>query len=269
MLRFNSPARALAIATATTLLSSRQGHLPIMKDQWQYSPENVEAAYRAQEAFIAACGFGNITGYKIGATNAGARAILKLQDPFYGVLFDKLTMKSGVTLKADSMFLRVIEPEIALQLDDDLVVRAGKPITADDVKAATGKIFPAIEIVDTPFASSWKDMGGLNLIADNGAHGLFVLGEPSTDIDAFDPLNLKVSLSVNLELKAEGKGSNVDGGAFAATAWLANTLAQRGVTLQKGQIITTGSKTVPHVAKANEAIVASFEGVGHVELNFE
>ena len=65
---------------------------------------------------------------------------------------------------------------------------------------------------------------------------------------------------------ATGTGRNVDGGAFAATAWLANMLAAKGQVLKAGDYVTTGSVTPPMPVKADERVVADFGRLGRVEL---
>ena len=261
------------VATACRILAARgrQPPEPISVEDWKFSPQTEEEAYLAQDYFVkncAALNYGNPVGFKIGATNQGARDGLKLPQPFYGVLFQGLSSRNGSTIDASRMFLRVVEPEIALELSHDIDASTG-PVDAEAVKKATARVFPAIEVVDSVFGSRWKELGGLNVIADNGAHGQWIRGEGNADPSKFDAEGVKVTLEVNGKLEREGSGAAVEGGAFAGTAWLANFLASRGVPLRKGSVISTGTTTVPWMANAGDNIVVKFEGLGEVQLSFQ
>ena len=73
-----------------------------------------------------------------------------------------------------------------------------------------------------------------------------------------------MTLFVNREEKARGKGRNVDGGAFGATAWLANDLAARGRGLKADDYVTTGSVTPPVPVAPGTAVVADLGPLGSV-----
>ena len=144
------------------------------------------------------------------------------------------------------------------------------PVTGAQIRAACARVVPAIEIVDSCFGPKWKEAGGLNVTAENGAHGRFILGGGHEAAPAsFDAEGIKVQILVNGKVEREGSGAAVDGGAFEATAWLANQLGARGIALRKGDIITTGTTTVPWVGNAGEDVVARFEGLGEVSIKFE
>ncbi|MFV0280079.1 MAG: hypothetical protein ACK5JM_04870, partial [Rhodoblastus sp.] len=76
-----------------------------------------------------------------------------------------------------------------------------------------------------------------------------------------------VAFSLDGEVKASGKGANVDGGPFGATAWLANALAKLGRGLKAGDLITTGSAIAPcPFAGDGKTAVADFGALGKVEV---
>jgi 2-keto-4-pentenoate hydratase len=272
MLRATAVARYQAAEAAKLLLEARAAHSVIALEAWKHAPSAESEAHAAQEEFVKLGGFGRRIGWKIGATNQGARDALKLQQPFYGQLFDSLatTQVAGpVLFPAGKFYQRVIEPEIALVMAEAVDASKG-PVTADMIRAATARVVPAIEIVDSCFGAKWKEAGGLSITAENGAHGRFILGGGHEAAPAgFDATGIKVEIAVNGKVEREGTGAAVDGGAFEATAWLANQLALRGISLIKGDIITTGSASVPWIGNAGEEIVARFDGLGEVSIRFE
>jgi 2-keto-4-pentenoate hydratase len=202
-------------------------------------------------------------GFKIAGTNPASRAHLKIEAPFFGRLYDGMTSVSPV-LVADSGFLRVHEPEIALEMGRDLDL-AEAPFDAAGIEAATAAVMPAIEIIGTPF-TPWAQAGAANLIADNAAHGHWIRGNPLRDWSGVDLMDGAVTLSIDGEIKATGKGRNVDDGAFGATAWLANALAKTGRALKRGDYITTGSVTPPIPVEPGQHVVADFGSLGRIEL---
>ncbi len=203
-------------------------------------------------------------GYKLGATNAAAKRILKVRDSFFGRLYDRTTLQSPATLTFVAGFHRLHEPEIALLIGRDLPP-SGAPYDAASIEAATRAVLPAIEIIGTWF-EPWSTAGGTNLIADNGIHGAWVFGEPIEDWSAIDLIDGPVTLTIDGEVKATGKGGNIDGGAFGATAWLANTLAAMGRTLHAGEFVTTGSTTPTQPVAAGQQVVADYGRLGRIEI---
>lgn len=260
-------ATSAAQATAQMLLAARSTHRVIPLNSWKHTPSCLSEAYAAQAALLAAAKYGKRTGYKIGATNAGARQTLRLFQPFYGVLHESFTLPNSCIFQASALYQCLVEPEVAIVLGED-VDASQAAVDANRLRAATAKVLPAIEIVDSPFGDRWKEAGGLNLIADNGAHGRFVIGVGSADAATFDSVGIPVTLEARGRVQREGTGAAVDGGCFEAAAWLANTLGASGIALRKGEILTTGTKTVPWPGKAGEEVVARFAGLGTVAVRF-
>ena len=198
-----------------------------------------------------------VIGYKIAGTNPAARAHLKIEAPFFGRLYDAMTSLSPATV-AYADLLRVHEPEIAIEIGRDLDP-AEAPFDAARIEAATRAVMPAIEIIGTPF-TPWAQAGAANLVADNAAHGHWIRGAPLRDWSGLDLMDGAVSLSIDGEVKATGKGRNVD------AAWLANALAERGRGLKRGDYITTGSVTPPIPVEPGQRVLADFGPLGAIDL---
>ena len=112
----------------------------------------------------------------------------------------------------------------------------------------------------------WTQAGAPTLIADNGAHGSWVMGRELTDWAALDPLEIAVTVHVSGMEPLPGRGGAVDGGAFGATAWLANKLAGEGRGLKAGEYVSTGTTTTPIPLQAGCKIEADFGRLGTVSL---
>ena len=53
-----------------------------------------------------------------------------------------------------------------------------------------------------------------------------------------------------------------------ALTWLANALSDAGITLERDQIVTTGTVTGFNLAQAGDTAVADFGPLGTVEVSF-
>ena len=203
-------------------------------------------------------------GYKIAATNAVSREHLKIDAPFFGRLYRSMTTKSPAELPSRKDFFRVYEPEIALWIDRDLDA-ALAPFDETDIEAATGAVLPAVEVIGTHFTPR-TDAGAVNLTADNAAHGHWIIGEPIRDWSGLDLMDTPISLIIDGDVKAQGKGRNVDGGPFGAAAWLANSLAAAGRGFKAGEYVTTESTNLPFPIGAGQSVTANFGQLGTVRL---
>ncbi|MBL8383565.1 MAG: hypothetical protein JNM90_10835 [Burkholderiales bacterium] len=254
---------------ARTLLEHRDRSTP-NPVQPGGAPFDAAIAYAAQAAMerilVEERGYRPI-GYKIAATNAASRHHLKIAGPFYGRLYDKLSTPSPAALAFTPNFLRVHEPEIALEIGRDLRPEDA-PFDAVAIMRATHAVLPAIEIIGTWY-TPWTQAGAANLIADNAAHGHWIFGAATTAWQDLDLLEARISLSINGGLVAAGQVRNVDDGAFGAAAWLANALAAAGRTLKAGEFVTTGSVTAPQPVAAGQSVSADFGPLGNIVLTLD
>ena len=109
--------------------------------------------------------------------------------------------------------------------------------------------------------------GAHSLIADFAGCVNWIQGPMTTDFAGLDLDAADVTFSLDGEKKAEGKGANVDGGPFGATAWLANALGKLGRSLKAGDLITTGTAIAPvPFAGDGKRAIADFGSLGKVEV---
>lgn len=230
-------------------------------------PADLAQAYALQfeteRVLCAEAGYKPI-GWKIGATNAGARANFKLDDQFLGRLYAQMTVASPAALPSRPGLYRAYEAEFVLELGADLDATKG-PINTAAVRAATKRVGCAIEVVGS-YVPMAAPHGTHSLIADFAGCVNWVQGPMTADFADLDLDAAGVTFSLDGETKASGKGANVDGGPFGATAWLANALARLGRSLKAGDLITTGT-AIPPVPFAGDGkkAVADFGALGKVE----
>ncbi|MDA1100237.1 MAG: fumarylacetoacetate hydrolase family protein [Proteobacteria bacterium] len=232
-------------------------------------PQSLDDAYQIQAALIPLIeefSNGQRRGYKAGATTEAARQGFGLDNPFRGVLVSPYMLNSGDTIPAAACKARLLEPEFAFRLAEDLPPAAA-PYDTGGVLAAVGSVIIAIEVVDFRYTGGMA-AGGLQVIADNSAAGFWLAGAETTDLDAIDFDDWPVTLHINGKLAASGNSSNVMGNPLNSLTWLANNLCLSGKGLKAGDIVTAGSCTAPTPAQAGDGAVADFGSLGHVTVRF-
>ena len=124
---------------------------------------------------------------------------------------------------------------------------------------------PAIEIVESRF-STWPKMGILAAISDNGVHRKLILGQSIADWDEKTISGARVELRLKEKIVRLGHIKNVDGGVFGVTAWLASQLNQKGLTLKRGDIVSTGVMANIYDAVSGENLIADYMDLGKINL---
>jgi len=205
-----------------------------------------------------------VVGKKIGVTSSVVQEMLGVDQPDFGFLTDTMRVQNRSSFSIeDSLIQPRAEAEIAFILKEDLL---GPGISKEDVIAATDKILPCFEIVDSRI-ENWN-IKIQDTVADNASCGIFVLGEGACSPEKFSMEELSVEVIKNGEFLSEGKGSAVQGHPAQAVAWLANTLGEYDIPLLKGEIILSGSLVPLEPAKAGDKFSMELKGVGTCEINF-
>ena len=205
-----------------------------------------------------------IVGKKIGATSRAVQDMLKVDQPDYGFLTDRMQCLEGVPVSIGRELIQPrAEGEIAFVLKRDL---AGPGVTNADVLAATAGVKVCFEIVDSRIRD-WK-IKIQDTIADNASCGLFLASDTLIDVHSVDLVTCGMVLWKNGELVATGAGAAALGSPVNAVTWLANALGRHGVMLKAGEIILSGSLVplIP-IAPGDEMEVA-VGGLGRLKAKF-
>ena len=205
-----------------------------------------------------------LVGKKIGLTSKVVQDMLGVDQPDFGFLTDRMHYPSGAEIDLHSTLIQPkAEGEIAFILKEDL---AGPGVTPQDVLAATKGVAPCFEIVDSR-VQDWK-IKIQDTVADNASCGVFVLGDTLVDPATVDFENCQMQLFNRGDLVAEGVGSAALGSPLNCVAWLANALGQYGVSLNKGDIILSGSLAAMLPAQQGDQFSMSIDGIGSCAINF-
>jgi len=203
-----------------------------------------------------------VAGWKVGATSEAARKILRCPGPFAGRVFTPRVFAGE--FPAHVIANALIECEFAFMLGADLPVR-DEPWTAEEVRGAIASVAPAIEVVG-PRMSDFGGVGYLSLIADHGANGGVMIGEPVPTADLPDLASVAVKCEIDGAVVAEGTGANIMGDPWASPLWLAEHLRTRNIALAAGQLIMSGTCTGVSPLAPGSSITAHHVGLGSVTL---
>lgn len=251
------------------LLDARTQRQRLTEIPLEVRPADEQQAYSCQARLIDRLTDhygGSTAGYKIACTNTIAQRLLNMPGPFYGRLLSAFFYESPATLRASDFFMRVIEAEFGFQFARDLPAGL-KPASREEIVAALAGVLPAIEIVDSRFAS-WTTVGAASLISDNACHGAWVKGALVTEWQGIDLAAQAVELRANGVVVERGSGSAVLGHPLNALEWLVHRLHSEGTGLRAGEYVTTGVATDIHLAQSGDHVEADFGAVGRVEINF-
>lgn len=226
----------------------------------------VDEAYAVQQHNVARTleDGGRLIGRKIGLTSEAVQRQLGVDQPDYGALFDHLRTHSGQSVPVAGLLQPRAEAEVVLVLGADL--DQADP-TVDDVLAATDRLLPAIEVVDSRIAD-W-DITLIDTVADNASCGRLVLGTDPVAPGDVDLVALAMTMAVNGEVRSEGTGAACLGNPLIAAQWLAATMVRLGTPLRAGDLVLTGALGPMAPVGAGDTVVAELPGLGTVTATFE
>jgi len=249
---------------AAALRDAEEQRTPIGPLSASYPGIDLDDAYRIQSDNIERrlADGARLVGRKVGLTSASMQEMMGIDDHDYGVILDTMVGSDGGTLEAGRFCAPRVEVEIAFLLARPLV---GPGVTVEDVLAATTAVAPSIEIIDSRIAD-WR-ITFEDTVADNASSGAMVVGAwlPVGDLDL---AAVGVELVLDGDVVGVGIGASVLGHPAKSVAWLANTLAPLGSSLEAGQVVLPGSCTRAFDVLPGSHVEGRFAGLGSVSVSF-
>ena len=222
----------------------------------------VDDAYAVQQRLMArrlAAGE-RVVGKKIGQA---VMNMLGVFQPDFGWLTDAMVYNEGQAIPMSRLIQPKAEGEIAFVLKKTL---QGPGVTAADVLAATEGVMACFEIVDSRI-QDWT-IKIQDTVADNASCGVFVLGDRLVDVRDVDLGTCGMVLEKNGDIVATGAGAAALGHPANAVAWLANTLGARGIALEAGEVILSGSLGIMVPVQAGDNLRVTIGGIGGCSVRF-
>lgn len=252
-------------ALADELAAAYLDHQPIRPLAERHPDIDLDDAYRIQQLQIEGwlTAGRSIRGRKVGLTSQAMQRQLGVTQPDFGVLLDDFFLPENTDIDTARFLQPRIEPEVAFLLRHEL---RGPGVHAAQAIDAIEWVLPAIELIDSRIAD-WK-IGFFDTVADNASSGGVILGSSPRRVDALDLRLQGANVRRNGLLEATGAGAAVLGSPINALVWLANTLGERGVALEAGQVILPGSITRSIPVAAGDTVSVDFAGLGRVTARF-
>ncbi len=255
---------------AQWLAEARLGKRSVGEMPAALRPATPAMGYAIQAALhkrLTAAGRGALVGWKVGATTLPMQKLLNMPEPVAGAILASGVLRSSTGMKFADFIKPGVECEVCVRLKSPL---PGKPGAVDSAAAAAavGEMCSAIEVVDNRYGDFAK-MGAPTIIADDVFQAAVILGVWHEDWHDMDLVDCVGTMSVDGVTKLEGRGLDVMGNPLESLAWLANLLGTRGERLEPGQIVMTGSLTLPYWANRGEKLQARIDGLGAVNAVFE
>lgn len=230
----NSP----TAAAAQRLDHARRTGVPCAPVRDLIGAGDIGAAYRVQrEGVDRRLGAGErVAGRKIGLTAPVVQHQLGVDQPDFGVLFDRMDVSGLGEIPTAGLLQPRVEAEVAFRLGADL---DGPDLSPEVIRAAVQHAEAAIEIVDSRI-ENW-DISIADTIADNASSGLFVLSGRPVPISHFEPAMVVMRMTVDGVEASAGTGQDCLGDPLAALAWLARTARDLGDPLRAGEVVLSGA----------------------------
>jgi len=254
-----------ADSAAASLIEARQGNRILAQFPGGAFPTDIDAAYAVLDS-IAARMTSPVVGWKAALTNDEVMQKMNATAPACGPLFAPYVGPSPLTVTLPAESLRGIECEFAFRMAKTLAPRA-EPYTNAETAAAVATMHPAMEIVDSRVKDGFAH-GARAIIADFCANAALSYGPGIEDWQGFDLAAHTLELTIDGEHAVTGVGSAVLGDPRNSLTWVANFLSARGIPLEAGHIVTTGSTMGIWPAPAGSTAIADFGVLGQVEVRF-
>jgi len=264
-----------AVAAAVDRLAgAQQTRIPCAAVRDLIGTADLPAAYAVQQGLVQRRLADSVTvvGRKIGATSEAVQRQLDVDQPDFGYLLSDMDVSRHALDGAGPIPMRTlvqprVEAEVAFVLARDLAPATEEELTLDLVRAAVDVALPALEIVDSRIAD-W-DITFTDTVADNASSGLFVVGQQGRRLDAFEPREVTMTLSINGEERSSGNGAACLGDPLEALRWLAVQAHRFDDPLRAGHLILSGALG-PFVPFASgDRVEASISGFPPLTVSFE
>ena len=228
------------------------------------------ACTRAKVNSLLAQRFGKVVGYKAGLTNPAVQKRFNTDKPVWGKLYEGMVLANGAAVEAAFGARPLFEADMLVRVKSAQINQAKTPM---QVLEAIDQVIPFIELPDLLVQAPPK-LNGAGVSAINVGASLGVAGAPlavqAYRAERYAFLQALADMQVSLTDGAgtrlgDGKGSDILEHPLNAVVWLAQALAQEGLVMQPGDLISLGSFSPLLPPKAGLSVTATFEGLPGAE----
>ncbi|MFT3815347.1 MAG: fumarylacetoacetate hydrolase [Acidovorax sp.] len=224
------------------------------------------ACTRAKFNALLAARLGKVVGYKAGLTNPAVQKRFGTDKPVWGKLYEGMVLQSGATVDAAFGARPLYEADMLVRVKSAAVNQARTPA---EVMESIDQIIPFIELPDllvqAPPQLNGPAVGAINVGARAGVAGAPIAvpalrAERYAMLDALQAMTITLADGQGAQI-AQGKGSDILGHPLNAVVWLAQALAQEGLAMQPGDLISLGSFSPLTPPKPGLSVTATYAGL--------
>ena len=230
----------------------------------QLRPKSYEQAYSIQskqDEFST-----SRIGWKIAATSKAGQAHIGVNEPLIGRLNSKMLVKQGRPVSLWSNRMKVAEAEFVFKFEKNVSPRK-KLYEHDEVIDFISDLYLGLEFPNSRF-NDFATVGFLSLIADNACAHQFMLGPLVPEIWRDMKLSSHSVKGIISDSKIYyGTGANVLGDPKKALLWFVNEASKYNITIKAGEIVTTGTCTIPMRIAPEDRLVVDFGKLGSMSCD--
>ena len=214
--------------------------------------------------------FGKVVGYKAGLTNPAVQKRFNTDKPVWGKLYEGMVLANGAAVEAGFGARPLFEADMLVRVKSAQINQAKTPL---QVLESIDQVIPFIELPDllvqAPPKLNGAGVSAIKVGARLGVAGA-PLAVPAYRAERYAFLQALADMQVSLTDGAGtrlggGKGSDILEHPLNAVVWLAQALAQEGLAMQPGDLISLGSFSPLLPPKAGLSVTATFEGLPGAE----
>jgi len=224
------------------------------------------ACTRAKVNSLLAQRLGKVVGYKAGLTNPAVQKRFNTDKPVWGKLYEGMVLVNGAAVEAAFGARPLFEADMLVRVKSAHINQAKTPM---QVLEAIDQVIPFIELPDllvqAPPKLNGAGVSAINVGARLGVAGA-PLAVPAYRAERYAFLQALADMQVSLTDGAGtrlggGKGSDILEHPLNAVVWLAGALAQEGLAMQPGDLISLGSFSPLLPPKPGLAVTATYHGL--------
>jgi 2-keto-4-pentenoate hydratase len=157
-----------------------------------------------------------------------------------------------------------VEAEFALLLGADFP-RDTSFASTEQLQRHVAAVHAAVELAGSPLPNL-SALGPGAVISDFGNNTGLLIGPALPDFFSRAPADWQVESRLNGSVAGSGSAERIPGGVLAALRFLANSLVERGESLQPGDWISTGASTGIHPVQVGDTVEVTFDGMAPLAL---
>ena len=211
-----------------------------------------------------------LVGWKIAATSAAGQAHINVGGPLPGRILNSFVHAIGDPVSLTGNRMRVVEPEFAFQFGSDLPPRAaprtGRRLSPHWLRCTRRSRYP-IRATPTARSQARRNCWPTTPVAGTSSSAPQRPTAGVTTTCASARVHATVfNAAGGVRFTRTGDGRAALGDPYLALTWLVNELSSRGIALQAGQYVSTGTCMVPLAVAPGDRVSADYGFFGTIDL---